>query len=69
MKTYVSEMLKSHTKTIIGFLGIIGKSGLLLCIVQYWRACVVNEENQALPMVICCSQVMYKYYSHLGFPK
>ena len=60
MKTYVSEMLKSHTKTIIGFLGIIGKSGLLLCIVQYWRACLVDEDNWVLPVVIECYSMIYK---------
>ena len=69
MKLYVSNIEESYKDTTIGHLGNSGTSYLLLHIVQYWRACVVNEENQALPMVICCSQVMYKYYSHLGFPK
>ena len=27
----------------------------------------VDEEKWALPVVSCCSAMMYKYYSHLGF--
>ena len=26
-----------------------------------------NEENEALPMVLYCSDMIYKYYSHLRF--
>ena len=36
-------------------------------IVQCWIACAVNEENQALCIVLYCSHFMYKYYSRFGF--
>ena len=48
-------------------MGNSGTSDLLLHTVQCWRACAVNEENKALPMVLECSHMMYKYYSCLGF--
>ena len=38
---------------------------LLLHIVQCWCACEVNEENQALHMVIYCSHTIYTDYSGL----
>ena len=44
-----------------------GTEYLLLQIVECWNAHAVNEENQALSMVLKCSHVMYKYYYCLGF--
>ena len=38
-------------------------------IVHFCRAYAVNEENWALPMVIYCSNMMYKYYYYLDFPQ
>ena len=45
-----------------------GTSDLLLHILQCWRVCTVNEENQALPLVLYCSHTLYKHYSRLIFP-
>ena len=67
MKLYVSNIEESYKGTIIGLLVNPGTSDLLLNIVQCWRACSVNEENRALPMVLYCSKMMYKYYSFPGF--
>ena len=46
-------------------MGYSDTADLLLHIVQCWRIWVVNEENQALHMVLYCSHMMYKYYYHL----
>ena len=44
-----------------------GTEYLSLHIVKCWRACEINEENKALPLVLYCSYMIYKYYSCLGF--
>ena len=67
MNNYVSEILEAYKDRIIGYLRNSGTADLLLYIVQCWYTCAVDEENQALPVVIYCSSIMYKYYSHLGF--
>ena len=48
-------------------MGKLGTVDLLLHILQCWRTCAVNEENQDMPLVMYCSQMMYKYYSLLRF--
>ena len=67
MKLDVSNLEESYKDTIIGHLGNSGTSYILLHIVQCWRAYAVDKEKQSLPMIIYCSQTMYKYYSHIGF--
>ena len=67
MKLYVSDITELYKYTIIGHLGISGASDLLLHAVKCWRECVVNEENQALPVVLYCSHMISKYYYCLGF--
>ena len=54
IKLYVSNFDESDKDTIIGNLWNSGTAGLLLHLVQCWREYAVNEENQALPMVILC---------------
>ena len=68
MKLYVSDIEESYKNTIIGNMGSSGTVDSLLHIVQCWRACAVNEENQALHLVLYFSHTMYKYYSRIGFP-
>ena len=51
-KLYVSNAVESYKCTIIGHLGNAGTSCLLFRIVQCWRACAVDKENWALPMVM-----------------
>ena len=51
-KQYVSDIEELYKDTIIGCLGNLGTADLLLHIAQCWRACAVNEENQALHMVL-----------------
>ena len=65
MKLYVSDIVESYKDSIIGNLVNSGTADLLLHIVQCCRVCAVNEENQALVMVLYCSHIMYKYYSCL----
>ena len=48
-------------------MGNSGTSDLLLHMVKCWRVCAVNEENQALNLVLYCSHMMYTNYSPLGF--
>ena len=67
MKLYVSDILESYKYTIIGNLVNSGTVDLLLNLVQCWRECAANEENQTLPLFLYCSHMMYKYYSCLGF--
>ena len=67
MKLYVTNIEDSYKDTIIGHLLNPGTSDLLVHIVNYWRACAVNEENWYLPIVLYCSHMMYQYYSRLGF--
>ena len=67
MKLYVSGTEESYKDKIIGNMMNSGTGDLLLHIVQFWRAWAVNEEHKSLPMVLCCSQIMYKYYYRLGF--
>ena len=45
-----------------------GTADLLLHIVQCWRVCEANQENQSLPLILYSLQMMYKYYFRLGFP-
>ena len=52
MKLYVSNIEESYKGIIIGHVGNLGTAYLLLHLVQCWRACAVNEENQALHMVL-----------------
>ena len=59
MKLYVSDIEESYKDTTIGNMENSGTSYLLLHIVQCWRTCAANEENQALPMVLYCSHIMY----------
>ena len=63
----MSNIEKSYRDTIIVYLVNLGTSYLLLHIVQCCRACAVDEERRAIPMVLYCSGTMYKYYSHPGF--
>ena len=51
----------------MGYLENSGTADLLLEMVQCWRVCAVNKKNQALPIVLYCSHMMYQYYSRLGF--
>ena len=67
MTLYVSDIEVSYKDTIIGHLVNSGTSDLLLHVVQCWRAYAADEEKQALTMVMYCSGMIYKYYSHLGF--
>ena len=67
MKIYVSDLEESFKRTIIGHLGNSGTEYLLLHIEQGWRKCAVDEEKPAIPMVLYCSGMVYKYYSYLGF--
>ena len=67
MKLYVSDIVEPYKDSIIGCLGNSGTAYLLLHIVQCWHVCAVGEENQDLHMVLYCSSMMYKYYSHIGF--
>ena len=34
---------------------------------QCWHACAVDKYNKDLPLVLYCSDMMYKYDSNLGF--
>ena len=61
MKLYLPDIKESYKDTIIGHLRNSGTTDLLLRIVQYLRACAVDEEKRALPMVLYCSGMMYKY--------
>ena len=63
----MSNIEESYKGTIIGNMGNSGTSDLLLHILECWSACAVNEGNQALPLVMYCSHMMYKYYFHHGF--
>ena len=67
MKLYVSDILESYKDSIIHHLGNSGTEYLLLPIVQCLCACKNDEENQALPMVLDCSFMMYKYCSYFWF--
>ena len=67
IKLYVSDVEESYRGTIIVNMANSGKLDLSLHIVQCWRACVVNEENQYLTLVLYCSHIMYKYYARCGF--
>ena len=58
-------MEELYKDTIIGHLENPGTADLLVHIVQCWRVCEVDEHKQALPMVLYCSQIIYKYYSCL----
>ena len=58
MKLHVSNIEESYKDTIIGHLVNSDISYLLLQIVQCWRECAVNEENQAL-LVKFCHEVHY----------
>ena len=51
MKLYVTNIEDLYKDTIIGHLLNPGTSDLLVHIVNYWRACAVNEEKRVLPMV------------------
>ena len=63
----MSDIEESYKDTIIGHLGNSGTADLLLHTVKCWHACAVNEENQALYMVLNCSHMIYKCYSRIGF--
>ena len=67
MKLYLCDIEESYKDTIIVHLGNAGTADLLLRILQCWCTCTVNVENSDLPMVLYFSQMMNKYYSHLGF--
>ena len=67
MKLYLCDIEESYKDTIIVHLGNAGTADLLLGILQCWCTCTVNVENSDLPMVLYFSQMMNKYYSHLGF--
>ena len=67
MKLYVSYIEEQYKDTIIGHLGNSGTAYLILHRVQCWCACAVIEENRALPMVMYCSHIIYKYYYRLRF--
>ena len=67
MNPYVSDIVKSYKNTVIGYLQNAGTSHFLLHIVQCYHACEFDEDNQSLPVVIYCSDMMYKYYSSIGF--
>ena len=53
------QKLWNHIKTL---------SLIIWKIVQFWRKCAVDEENWALPVVLYCLSMVYKYFSCLGFP-
>ena len=67
MKLYVSDIKELYKYTIIGHLVNSGPEYLLLHIVHCCIACVVNEESNALHMVLYCLHMMYKRYSPLEF--
>ena len=67
MKVYVFDNEESYKCKIIGHLGNSVTAYVLLHIVQCWHECAVIEEDQAIPVVMYCSHMMYEYYSHLGF--
>ena len=68
MNLYVSNIEEWYKDTIIVHMGNSDTAYLLLHIVQCWCAWAVNKETQALPMVLYCSHMVYKYYSFIGFP-
>ena len=67
MKLYVYDIEESYKYTIIIHLENTGTVDLLLHIVHCWSTCAVDEEKYAVPVVLYCSGMMYKYYSCLGF--
>ena len=67
MKLSVYDIEGSYKNTFVSHLSNSGTEDCLLHTVQCWSACAVNEKNQALPMVMYCSHIMYTYYSHIGF--
>ena len=67
MNLYASDIEESYKDKIIYHLGNSGTADLLLHILKCWRAGAVDEEKQYLSMVLYCSDMMYKYYSRLGF--
>ena len=48
-------------------MGKVVTTDLLLHIVQCWSTYAVDEDNLAMTLVMYCSEMMYKYYSGLGF--
>ena len=50
MKLYVYNIVESYKDSIIGHLGNVGASDLLLHIVQCCSLCAVGEENWDPPM-------------------
>ena len=67
LKPYVSDILESYKDTRVVILGNTGTVYFLLQIVQCRSACAVDDDNWSLPVVLYCSEIMYKYYSHIGF--
>ena len=63
----MSDVVELYRNTIIGHLINAGTPDLLLLMIQCWRVYKVGKENQSLHMVLYCSGIMFKYYSHLGF--
>ena len=64
MKLYVSNIEESYKDIIIG--NMVNSENLSLQLVHCWHACTFNEENKALTLVLFCSHMLFKYYSHLG---
>ena len=67
MKLYVSDNVELYKDTVIGHLGNVGTADLLIHILQCWIACSVEKDTHALPTVLYCLGITYKYYSYLGF--
>ena len=67
MKLFVSGIVESYRDKSIGHLRNLGKTNLLLHIVQCWHVFEVDKENWGLTIVLYCLGIIYKYYSRLGF--
>ena len=67
MKIYVPNIDKSYQDTIIGNLKNSETLYSLPQMVYCWRTCEVNKEKRALPMVMYCYGMIYKYFLVLVF--
>ena len=62
-KAHVSEIVESYKYGIIRFGGKTGNADLLLHIVQCWRACLVYDQNKALPVVFLLRNDVFIIFS------
>ena len=67
MKPYESDIVKLYEYTMIGYLGNLGTTNLLLQILLCWSTCEVDEYNQALPVFLYCPAMMHSCFSRIWF--